>query len=56
MVVYIGAHVGKTGPGEPPEDGEVNEMTPPTKHRIRNSNPGCLRPSSLHLGAPNDRV
>ena len=29
-MVFLGhlcAHVGYTGPGEPPEDGEVNEMT-----------------------------
>ena len=37
-------------PGEPPEDGEMNEMTLPTGHRIRNSSPDSLRPSSLLLG------
>ena len=25
--------------GEPPEDGEMNEMTLPSRHRLRNSNP-----------------
>ena len=35
------------GPGEPPEDGE---MTRPSRHRIRNSNPGELRSSTLPLG------
>ena len=32
--------LGQTGPGEPPEDGEMNEMTLPSIHRIRNSRPG----------------
>ena len=44
------AHIGWTGPGEPPEDGEMNEMTLPFTHRIRNSCPGGLRPSTLPLG------
>ena len=44
---YFRAHTGLIGPGEPPEDGE---MTLPSRHRIRNSNPGGLRPSSLPLG------
>ena len=44
------AHVGETGPGEPSEDGEMPEMTPPSRHRIRNSSQGGLRPSMLHLG------
>ena len=35
------------GPGEPPEDGE---MTLSSRHRIRNSSPGGLRPSTLPLG------
>ena len=41
--------IGLTGPGEPPEDGEMNEMTLPSRHRIRNASPGGLRPSRLHL-------
>ena len=32
------AHTGWTGPGEPPEAGEMSEMTPPCRHRIWNSN------------------
>ena len=28
------------------EDGEMSEMTLPSRHRIRNSNPGGLRPST----------
>ena len=44
------AHIGSTGPGEPPEDSEMNEMTLPSRHRIRNPSPGGLRPSMLHLG------
>ena len=31
------AHVGRTRPRQPPEDGEMNEMTPPSRHRIKNS-------------------
>ena len=31
------AHIGYTGPGEPPKDGEMNEMTLSSRHRIRNS-------------------
>ena len=36
------AHTGSTGPGEPPEAGEMSEMTLPSRHRIRNPNPGGL--------------
>ena len=35
--------------GQPPDDGEMNEMTLPSRHRIRNSNRGCLRPNTLPL-------
>ena len=38
------------GPGEPPEDGEMIEMTLSSRHRIRNSSPGGLRPNTLPLG------
>ena len=34
---HLCAHIGKTGPGEPPEDGD---MTLPCRHRIRNSSNG----------------
>ena len=44
------AHIGQTGPGEPPEDGDMNEMTLFSRHRIQNSSPGGLRPSTLLLG------
>ena len=40
-------------PRKPPADGEVgeiNEMTLPSRHKIRNSNPVGLRPSTLPLG------
>ena len=51
-VVYMyRSHTRRTreiGPGEPPVDDEMSEMTLPSKHRTRNSNPGCLRPST-HL-------
>ena len=36
-----------TRPGKPPEGGEMNEMTLPSRHRNRNSNSGGLRLSSL---------
>ena len=36
-------------PEEPPEDGEMNEMTLPSRHRHRNSSPGGVRPSTLPL-------
>ena len=47
---HLRAHIGKTGPGEPPEDGEMIGMTLPSRHRIRNSSPGGLRSSTLPLG------
>ena len=47
---HLCAHIGWTGPGEPPEDGEMIEMTLSFRHRIRNSSPGGLRPSTLPLG------
>ena len=53
MVVDLAKSVGvvmKTRPGEPPEDGEMIEMTLSSRHRIRNSSPGGLRPSTLPLG------
>ena len=40
----------KRTPGEPPEDGEMSEVTLPSRHRIYNSNPGGLRPNTLPLG------
>ena len=47
---HLCAHIGWTGPGKPPEDGEMIEMTLSSRHRIRNSGPGSLRPSTLPLG------
>ena len=47
---HLCAHIGYTGPGEPPEDGGMIEMTLSSRHRIRNSGPGGLRPSTLPLG------
>ena len=47
---YICAHIGQTGPGEPLDDGEVNEMTLSSRHRGRNSSPGGLKSSKLILG------
>ena len=43
------AHVGQTATGEPPEDGEMNEMALPSRHRARNSSSGGLRPSMFLL-------
>ena len=45
---HLCAHI--AGPREPPEDGEMNEMTLPFRHRIRNSIPVALRSSTLPLG------
>ena len=45
---HLCAH--KIGPGEPPEAGEMSDMTLPSGHMIRNSNPGGLRPITLPLG------
>ena len=47
---HLCAHIGSTGPGEPPEDGEMIEITLSSRHRIQNSSPGGLRPSTLPLG------
>ena len=46
---HVCAHMGLTGTGEPAEDGEMNEMTLLSRHRIRNSIPGGLRLSTLPL-------
>ena len=35
--------------GEPPEDGEMNEITLPSRQQIRNSSSGGLRSSTLLL-------
>ena len=47
---HLSAHIGQTGAGEPSEDGEMNEVTLPSRHMIRNSSPGRLTPSTLPLG------
>ena len=47
---HVCAHIGSAGPGEPPEDGEIIEMTLSSRHRTRNSRPRGLRPSTLPLG------
>ena len=47
---HLCAHIGLTGPGEPPEDDEMIEMTLSSRHRIQKSSPGGLRPSTLPLG------
>ena len=44
------AHVGSTGQEESSEDGEMNAITLPSRHRIGNSSPDALRPSMLPLG------
>ena len=33
--------LGQTGPGEPPEDGEMNEMTLPFRHKNKKINSVC---------------
>ena len=47
---YLCANIGLTGSVEPLEDGEMNEMTLPSRHGIQNSSPGGLKPSTLPLG------
>ena len=47
---HLCAHIGWTGPGEPPEDDEMDEMTLPSRHRIQNLSSGGLRLSTLPLG------
>ena len=44
---HLCAHIGYI---EPPEDGEMIEMTLSSRQRIRNSSPGGLRPSTPPLG------
>ena len=49
------AHVCWAGPRKPSEDGEMKEMTLPSRQRIQNSSPGSLRASTLpldHRGSP----
>ena len=50
MLSHLRAHICETGPEEPPEDGEMNDVPPPSRHRIRNSSPGVLRKNTLPLG------
>ena len=50
VLVHFCAHIDYIGPEEPPEDGAVSEMTLPSRDKIRNSNPRCLRKSTLPLG------
>ena len=50
VLCHFCAHVGLTRPGESPEDREMDEMTLPSRHRIRNSSPGGLTLSTLPLG------
>ena len=42
VLSHLYAHIGLTGLGEHPESGEMNEKTLPSRHTIRNSNPGAL--------------
>ena len=51
--------IGYTGQGKPLEDGEMNAMTVPSRHRIQNSSPGSLSLSTLplgHGGSPQYRI
>ena len=56
---HICAHIGETGPGPRPDDGEMNEITMPSRHSIQNSYPGGMRSSTLpigHGGSPQYRI
>ena len=46
---YLCVQIGQIGPGEPPEDGEMNEMTLSSRHMIRKSNPVSLRVSGEEI-------
>ena len=55
VIGHLCARIGYTKPGEPPGDGEINEMTLPSWHRTRNSSSGGLTPSTpplSHGGSP----
>ena len=43
---HLSAHIGYTGPGESLEDGE---MTLPSRHKTRNTNPGGFWGRALYL-------
>ena len=47
---HLCAHIGLTGPGAPLEDGEMYEVTLPSRHSAQNSNPDGMGPSTLRLG------
>ena len=32
---HLGTHIGSAGPGKPPEDGEMNDMTPDAGFGVR---------------------
>ena len=49
---HLCAHIGYTGPGEPPEDGEMNEMTLSCRHRIQNSSPEAEHATSRSRRLP----
>ena len=53
---HLCAHIGSTGPGEPPEGSEMIEMTLSSRHRIRNSSSGGLRPKTEPNRTPNSGV
>ena len=44
------SHTCYTGPGEPTEDDDINQMTLTSRHRIWNSSPSDLKLSTLPLG------
>ena len=47
---HLCAHIGQIDAGEPSEDDEMKKMTLPSKHNIRNSNPGGMRSRTIRLG------
>ena len=51
---HLCAHIGWTGPGEPPEDGEMHEMTLSSRHRMLNSSPGG--PTAEHATSRSRRL
>ena len=52
---HFGAHIGLTGPEEPPGVGEKNATKLPFRHWIQNWSPGGVRPRTIplsHGGSP----
>ena len=47
---HLCSHIGYTGSDKPPVDGQMIEMTLPSRHRIRDESTDDLMPSTLPSG------